>query len=354
MQNQTLFGHLVGRFSTHPENLATEGLNYILNQSVVARQAFIDFLKDTGVVLPETLNFSTQAVGEDQAIPDLVGVTTDGKNPLLVEVKFWAGLTENQPVTYLERLSAGSTGLLLFIAPSQRLGTLWPELIRRCQKADMPIGPIEQSVEGLRLRKVNETHILALTSWRRVLTVMLNEVEAINEKNVAADIIQLQGLCNRMDSDAFLPLQSADLASIHGKRILQYIQLTVSLINRLKKEEWVSTEGLSTTVSAKEGKYGHYMEIHGHSCLVVLNPEWWNNYRETPLWFRIWFTEEARMRLAHLEHADPPGMIKVGTELIIPLYPPIGQERDQVLEALVKQVEKIAEYLASPIQAEQK
>jgi hypothetical protein len=36
----SLFGHLVARFSTGPENLATEGLNYVLNQSQVARKAF--------------------------------------------------------------------------------------------------------------------------------------------------------------------------------------------------------------------------------------------------------------------------------------------------------------------------
>jgi hypothetical protein len=41
MRHLSLFGHLVTQFSTHPENLATESLNYILNHSLTAKQAFL-------------------------------------------------------------------------------------------------------------------------------------------------------------------------------------------------------------------------------------------------------------------------------------------------------------------------
>ena len=54
------------------------------------------------LVRVETQSWSS----DDQAIPDLIGIGRDGTTPLVVEVKFDATLTPNQPVTYLDRLSA--------------------------------------------------------------------------------------------------------------------------------------------------------------------------------------------------------------------------------------------------------
>ena len=48
--------------------------------------------------------------------PDLVGLDrTMGKECVLIEAKFWAGLTDRQPKAYLDRLDPGKA--LLFVAP---------------------------------------------------------------------------------------------------------------------------------------------------------------------------------------------------------------------------------------------
>ncbi len=93
MQHDSLFGHLASRFSGQTENIATEALNYIINRSSVARRAFLQFAAQADVELPDTLRFQTQAVGDDNAIPDLVGMDSESRQVLLVEAKFWAGLT---------------------------------------------------------------------------------------------------------------------------------------------------------------------------------------------------------------------------------------------------------------------
>ncbi len=144
MQHDSLFGHLTGMFSSHPENVATEALNYILNHSSVAQRAFLQFVAQANVELPDTLLFRTQAVGDDDAIPDLVGTDSEARQVFLIEAKFWAGLTDNQPVTYLKRLPSQADGLLLFIAPALRFDTLWTELLRRCKNEDVA----EQSHNG--------------------------------------------------------------------------------------------------------------------------------------------------------------------------------------------------------------
>jgi hypothetical protein len=127
-----LIAHLVTRFAAHPENLATEALAYILRNSGTARLAFLRHLSEFGPALPETLTFRTQASGADNAIPDLIGADEEGRQLVIAEAKFWAGLSDHQPSTYLRRLPADHPGVVIFVAPQARFQTLWPELLRRC------------------------------------------------------------------------------------------------------------------------------------------------------------------------------------------------------------------------------
>ena len=118
-----------------------------------------------GPGLPFGLRFRTQNwLADDQAIPDLVGNTQDGVQVLVVEAKFWAGLTANQPVTYLKRLPAERPGLLLFIAPEDRADNLWDALLGCCRKAQLHEVEERNTAAGRALR-FGESW-LALTSWR--------------------------------------------------------------------------------------------------------------------------------------------------------------------------------------------
>ena len=54
---------------------------------------------------------------------------------MLIEAKFRAGLTDNQPMAYLKRLPANTPSALLFVAPAARLTTLWNELRRIAAKS---------------------------------------------------------------------------------------------------------------------------------------------------------------------------------------------------------------------------
>jgi hypothetical protein len=98
VQHRGLFGHLATKFGPHPENLATEALNYILAGSLASRRALIHFLAQAEIVLPPDLFFRTQVHGDDSAIPDLSGVDADARRLVIVEAMFWAGLTEHPPV----------------------------------------------------------------------------------------------------------------------------------------------------------------------------------------------------------------------------------------------------------------
>ncbi|HET7480146.1 MAG TPA: hypothetical protein VFJ72_11585 [Rubrobacteraceae bacterium] len=355
MQHDSLFGHLASRFSGQTENIATESLNYIINRSSVARRAFLQFVAQANVELPDTLLFQTQAVGDDNAIPDLVGTDSESRQVLLVEAKFWAGLTGNQPVTYLKRLPSQADGLLLFIAPALRLDTLWSELLRRCQDESVAIEQSPNDIaQDFREVRVGHTHTLALTSWRAVLAYILRVLETEGEYRAVSDVQQLQGLCERMDSGAFLPLRSEELTSDTGARVRQYCEIVNAAISQAREADIASTEGLRPT--SGPGFYGRYLRLQGHQCHLQFNADLWGRLRATPLWLRIDHLQSKpwmKDALASLEREQPPRLIPGDRDLLVPINLPTGIEKQEVVSAVFKQMKEVAELLRHYNQSEQ-
>ena len=96
MYSSSLLAHLTKNFAPHPENVAMEALGHILAHSASARSGLTSILSGTGI--SEYLSYRTQqAEGAALARPDLTERDAQGRNIVLVEAKFWAGLTDNQP-----------------------------------------------------------------------------------------------------------------------------------------------------------------------------------------------------------------------------------------------------------------
>lgn len=351
MPTQSLFGHLAVRFVQSPENLATEALLYILNRSEHARHAFGRYLSQLPVDLSEELRFRSQQATTEGEVFDLEGIDTQGQRVLIVESKFWAGLTDNQPRAYLQRLSTQAPGLLLFVAPDRRLELLWPELVHRCQAVADAMLPCGMDKRDLRSIHVSGQHALALGSWRSLLSYLLTALEAESQFDVAADVKQLQGLCERMDTDAFLPLRSDDLTSSTGLRVRQFCQLVEDLTDRLVTAGIASTSRLRA--AGTKDRYGRYMIIAGFGCMLQCNYVYWSTKRATPLWLSVqagnWrYSPLAKDRLLSLEVETPTRLLEGDDALLIPLELPTGVDKTAVLDALESQMREIADHLATP------
>src|SRR5687767_5081415 len=123
----TVFSHIVQRrLSQENENVATEALAFIVESSAPARAGLMKVLTGVAPGLP-ALRFRTQQTKEN-ARPDMWGF--DGGTPrVFIENKFWAGLTENQPVQYLRVLAHyPNPAVLLTVVPANRLETVRREL----------------------------------------------------------------------------------------------------------------------------------------------------------------------------------------------------------------------------------
>ena len=129
--SSTMFAHIVSRLTNRTEDVAVEALGFILSRSEAVRRALRDLLQLEGLDVGELTGAKTQVSDETHARPDLVIFGKDRKERVLIEAKFWASLTENQPNAYIARLPLDEhPSVLLFIAPEARVETLWSELRR--------------------------------------------------------------------------------------------------------------------------------------------------------------------------------------------------------------------------------
>jgi len=349
----SLFGHLAIRLHPHPENIATEALSYVLGQSRVASDSFVRLINqrklhsELKLHVESGQSFSTQVTGDDQSRPDLIGINENGEKQIIIEAKFWAGLTNNQPLAYLKQLPSTNNGLLLFIAPHQRFNTLWPELIQRC-KDDYQIGDTEKSNEAFWYAKVSPTALMGLISWGYLLQYLESTLKEHGEPNRVSDVQQLLGLTKRMDGLAFIPLRSEELSQELASRYCDFTSLVDEVAWKARDQGYCSLNNLKPTGGV--GFYGRYMKIGNTGAYLSFDARKWAHIRNTPLWLGIYGVEWkdktlSRQALSSYETGESKRAIIENDEFLIPLDLPIGQEKDNVIESLVLQISKVHKIL---------
>jgi hypothetical protein len=221
-----ILADLVGTFGVGAEKVSTNALNLILNHSKGIRQAFVRFCGQPGVDLPEDLSFRTQVWKKDQGRPDLVGTGSNG-NVLIVEAKFDAGFTENQPVAYFEHFEVA--GLLVFVVPEYRRHSAWFELCTRCRQTGLEVNSVSSTPWPL-LAQVG-IHRLGLVTWSDVLRVLLDSARDLGDEEALQDLNQLNALCERMGEDAFTPFRAEELTDAGvARRFTQLMNLPSKVV----------------------------------------------------------------------------------------------------------------------------
>ena len=342
-----LLSHIVSRWSNRTEDIAVDALGFILSRSRAARAALQSVVETAVQDIGELTGAKTQVTGDDGARPDLVVFGRGGKERVIVEAKFWAELTENQPGTYLARLpNDDEASALLFVAPEKRLESLWIELRRRMQSEAVTSTFTEH--DGLKCLPVgNGQQILMLTSWRLMLDRMLTSAIAA-EDPIASDIQQLQALCEQQDATAFLPIKAEEFAPAIPRRIRQLNQLVDDAVSRARQLQIVNTDGLIAT--PQRYGYGRYLRLGSKGtdrwggAWFGVNLDLWAKFADTPL--GLTFSDNKGWNPAVVPVFELREILGeerwAGTQYTVPVYLPTGLERNAVLEAVVEQLSELA------------
>jgi len=343
-----ILGHLAQRFAVSEENLATESLTWLLRRSAAARAAVTGLGRGIGLDLSDDLTFVGQVGSAETGQPDVVGTDSQNRERLLIEAKFAAGLTDQQPNGYLKRLPADVDGLLLFVAPDVRRATLWVELLRAIpQLADPVPAPSAVADTGTLYVKISERTTLALVGWRSLVTRVLDAVRAADESVLAQDGEQLLALTEAMDNAAFVPLRPGDLDLRTARQIAQLEGVIDDAYEHIIAASSVA-ERYSTKSSHGRIFYGWWVSSRKTKKRIWYGflPRAWGRYGISPLWAQVrvgpsWSRQRLLQALSGLHEDEQPGLFDDGESFLIPLAIPDFGGQQEVVDNLRHQVHDI-------------
>lgn len=307
--------------------------------------------------LPD-LQFKTQLTDESSR-PDMWGM--DGTRPrVFLENKFWAGLTGNQPVSYLEILAKSDPqGVLLFVAPEERKDFLWRELTNRLRAADIKTEAFDAAAGVAFAAKTGSGPIIALTSWNRLIAMV--ELEIIDEPEALANIHQLKALCRTADVDAFMPFSPEETSD---QRIPALIRQCGNIVQKASSdatnEAIIRTDGLRPIASwEKIGRYIKFASSTGYQggfgAFFGVDLDLWHRHGETPLWLTFGVTSddadwrraaEVRALLEPAAHQREIFTTMESDRFAIALKIPTGEEMQVIVESVVRQLRFVSQLLA--------
>ena len=252
-----------------------------------------------------------------------------------MEAKFWAGLTRNQPVTYLDRLleTESDPAVLLFVAPATRLETLWREILYRTPER------FDVSEEGNRTATVGTGgRWLILRSWRELLGAISSRAREDGDVLAERDVLQLDALCERQDAEAFLPLRAGEFGPELPRRLINLQQLVNDATDGACAAGFADITRLNVT--PQPYGYGRYLRLGRQDGAWAcgwfgVHFELWARERETPLWLKF---NGSDMPLAEVTG-------RVGSDRIF-FELPTGVEYEEILSHVLTGLESLADQLA--------
>jgi len=337
------------RYSQEYENIATDVLAFILQSYEPARAGLMKLLRGIIFDLPD-LHFKTQ-MNEENMRPDMWGMH-DNETYVFIENKFWAGLTDNQPVEYLTKLAGyNKPTILLIVGPEKRSSTLWRELSQRLKESEFEEVDKIESAGIVHAIKTDAGPVLALTSWNKLLSTL--EREIADDRKAMSDLFQLQSLCDAADYEAFVPFTKYDLTDQRiPKFMVQLGDIMQASIDLAVNEGIIIIKGLKPQSDWNGfGRYARFSNSKGVGIWFRTFFPTWMDEGCTPLW--LIFIEGEFGRSHEVRPLLEPWAIRqdiftvwVAGELHMAIDIETGEEKDVVVRAIVNRLKEVADILS--------
>jgi hypothetical protein len=316
---KSILAHIASNFISEYENVANSSICYLLNEYPAAQKALKNIL-DIGEV---PSYYKTEMSSPSNGRPDVTGIDANGDKTIIIEGKFWANLTENQPGSYLNVLEGN--GRILFLAPAKRLASLELE--------------IEERLGGKHEKVV-------CRSWMDFLDQVGKENNKDHSNHLDSDLIQVKELCQKMDTEGMPPLSQSDLDPMNGRVASHFPDIVDECNSNLRKWDGSDFKGMMTT----SHKYGHGFYFRGHNfqCYFGYNSfNWFTKNSHTPFW--LYINDKEGNESEKINHAlsviDPAN--SYGKEYGIMLQ--TGMDKSQVVNHIVSNVIEVLDDLKSKL-----
>jgi hypothetical protein len=350
---ETVFSHIVRtRLSQESENVATTALSFILESSEDARNGILKLLRGVLPNLPRLWFRTQQTDGESR--PDMWGYDDEATPHVFIENKFWAGLTENQPVSYLRKLARrAQPALLLVVVPHSREQAVWRELTRRLEGVGISTADREVSAGIVFNVMTGLGPNLALTSWAKLLSFL--EVETTNDPSARSNLLQLRALCDQADNEAFIPFSPQETSDQRLPSMILQVTSIVQEVTELAFDKRVLYKGKKIKLSSNSTRIGLYASLLADDRCGLwfgLHFGLWKKHGGTPLWGI--FSTSNWGRATEVRALLEPWASKNGSftasepdgPFVVAFNIPLGQEKNIVVRGVVDRLKEIGSKLS--------
>lgn len=333
---ESLLAHLYSRIKESQEDVATLSLQYIISSNEKLNEAFNRIICDAAKVdIGTDITYSCQSVGENSERPDMSGVDKEGREVVLCEMKFYAGLTSNQPNAYLDRLIKEKGKVLVFVCPDQRRVSLWSKVKELCREDNKELTDEDDY-------RVNVNGIaMTVLSWAEIIEI-LRRAAASSVVEALPDIAQLSGFCEMMDSTAFIPFSSEDMGPEIARREERYYQVIDRLFDLIIANKSVKASAKGLKASPNRVGYTRYLRINEYTVALLYNRTAWMSKTslETPFWFYFnddeWNQSETlQSRLRTIPEFERE---VIDSKIVIALRPMLDAPIDDVANSMMNQI----------------
>jgi hypothetical protein len=347
----SLLAHLATKFSDQNEVVATDALAFVLRHSPPAMKALAQLLGSVAGVSIPVARVSPQYVAGDESRPDLATFTEDSRLTAFLEAKFWAGLTDAQPVDYLRRLDEQHGRALIFIVPEERVASISAHLEERARAAAVQLSP-PSTVEGVRSVKATSGIRLMVISWKRLLAVLTAGCVRAEDRHAVANLDQLSGLVARFEAEGFGPMSPTELTDLSvPRRVKALAELVQAVIAKGEADQLINLGGTRPTHDWTSA--GRYLSLPHGNCWLGIDHDAWARYQTTPLW--LWFPANGWGRAVDVRHAlqgwevgsPPRAYVNDDDSVSVPLFIRPAAERDEAVGELVRQLAGVDEALSA-------
>jgi len=287
VSDDLLLAYLVSSFPGKTEDIATEALCHVFDQSDACVDALNGVVQSGVHDIDPIHTVQTQVIGVDGTRPDLVCFdqadqeNETGQERVLIEVKFWAPLTAHQPKGYIKRLPEDGPAVLMFLVPDGRVRYLWPQLRKRLKRE---FGHLEEIESERRCVRIGDTERhLMVVSWESLLDAMAARTSDRGEPGPVTQIRQLRSLARYADEGVFTPLSRGNEPGTDSeKRLRDYRRLVDDATEKGTSQGWADRKGLRAT--PKPYGYGRYIRLHGAVVWFGINTDLFEATGKTALW----------------------------------------------------------------------
>ena len=317
--SRSLLSHIAENFISEYENVANSSVSYLLNEYQSARNALASILGIDSVPTYYVTELSTKSNGR----PDVTGLDLNGDKAVIIEGKFWANLTENQPGNYLKELT--QDGKLLFLAPDKRISSLEIEVEKRLSGANEKV---------------------AICSWNSFLALVEAENNKVYNATLASDLAQFKELCQRMDVEGMAPLSASDLDPMNGKICYHFSDLIDECNSVLR--DWKHSDFNRLKTTATKSGYGFYFYGFGFGCFLHFSTyDWFTKDSHTPIWLNIYDSEWNKSeQISHyLKAFDSQNSYDGNSYSSYAIMLQTGMDKSEVVQHITNEVKNILSML---------